>query len=329
MIDPPTFHEAQQTTPRPETCHTSTQTDSVLTPPTFHEAQQTTPRPDNCHTYTQTDIHAIIRYPSFAAPKTAPQATTSPQQSTPPQSTAAPPTTATITSAANKQPNPDQWLYAELIPTPTVDNPPSPALPSDFTAPIGGTPHRARSKTPPRSTTPQRARFTQGRHSDPRHGSPVPQPRSTAFIPAQQSMHPPPTTFGQPKRPPPPLPQQQPASTSHNWYPTTPPPVQAPYPCTAPPATYNPTTHPWPAPYQPQQFPQQSHSTTALPAAHFPRRSYTATTALSNTAPWRPLNQSGSSTTPTADLCRRPSSPISLRMTPGTTIETEMREPAS
>ena len=32
-----------------------------------------------------------------------------------------------------------------------------------------------------------------------------------------------------------------------------------PIPCTAPPATYNPTTHPWPAPYQPQQFPQQSH----------------------------------------------------------------------
>ena len=256
ILEPLTFHEAQQTTPRPEHCHTSTQTDSVVTPPTLHEAQQTTPRPDNCHTYIQTDIHAIVRYPAFATPKTASQATTSPQPSTPPQSTPAPSTTATITSAANKQPNPDQWLHADLIP----ENPPSPALPSDFTAPIGGTPHRARSKTPPRSTTPQRTHFTQGRHSDPRHGSPVPQPRSTTSIPTQRPMHPPPTTFGQPKRPPPPLPEQHSANISPNWYPTAPPPVQAPYPSTAPPTTYNQVTHAWPAPYQPQQFPQQCHS---------------------------------------------------------------------
>ena len=104
-----------------------------------------------------------------------------------------------ITSAANKQPNPEHWQYAELIPGPAVDNPPPPALASDFTDPIGG----ARSKTPPRSTTPQRTRFTQGRRSDPRYGS---VPKSSSFLPPQQPTQPSAAAFGQPKRPPPPLP---------------------------------------------------------------------------------------------------------------------------
>ena len=94
------------------------------------------------------------------------------------------------------------------------ENPPPPALPSDFTAPIGGTPRRARSKTPPRSSTPQRTRFTQGCHPDPRYGSPVPQSRSTTFLPPQQPTQPSPAAFGQPKRPPPPLPQQQSATAT-------------------------------------------------------------------------------------------------------------------
>ena len=49
--------------------------------------------------------------------------------------------------------SPQTRIHADLIPTPVVENPPAPAHPSDFTSPIGGTPPRTRSKTPPRSTT--------------------------------------------------------------------------------------------------------------------------------------------------------------------------------
>ena len=93
-------HTSTQTTPTHFTTNQIQQTDFEITPLLFHEEQQTTPRPDTCHTPTQTDIHAIVRYPSFAAPKavTAGSIPTSP--STPPEPTAAPPNT----SAANKQP---------------------------------------------------------------------------------------------------------------------------------------------------------------------------------------------------------------------------------
>ena len=250
-------HWSTQTTPTHFTTHQTQQTDIMITPPNFDEEQQTTPRLDNCHTPTQTDVHAIVRYPSFTAPKavTAGSIPTSP--STPPETAANPPN---ITSAANKQPNPDHWQYAELIPGPAVDNPPPPALASDYTGPIGGTPRRARSKTPLRSTTPPCTRFTHGRHSDPRCGSPVAKSSSATFLPPQQPAQPSAVAFGQPKRPPPPLPQQQPTPPTvqattppPNWWPTTPPPTQAPHSCPPPQAFYGQVTHPWPAYYQPQQ----------------------------------------------------------------------------
>ena len=132
-----------------------------------------------------------------------------PTQLLPPLHTT-PISTASITSALNKQPNPerstDHWVHADLIPTPTVDRPPAPAQSSDFATPVGGTPQQPRSKTPPRSGAPRRNRFTQERPTDPRHGSPVPHSRSTTTPPPFQPFQQQPPPFVQPKRPPPPLP---------------------------------------------------------------------------------------------------------------------------
>ena len=261
-------HSSTQTTPPHSTTHASQQTELIITPPMINEDQQTTPRPDLCDievqtahepqhtTSSQTDIHAIVRYPGFATPNAAFGAT-SPADTTPHPTT--PISTATITSANNKQPNPerptDHWAHADLIPTPTVDQPPAPAQPSDFVAPVGGTPQRPRSKTPPRSGTPRRTRFSQERPTDPRHGSPAPHPRSTTTPPPVQPFQQQPQPFAQPKRPPPPLPDfTAPTAPIPYWSPVTSLQFQAPYPSTPPPSAAPPITQPWPAPYAAQQY---------------------------------------------------------------------------
>ena len=154
-------------------------------------------------------------------------------------------------------PNPerstDHWVHADLIPTPTVEQPPAPAQSSDFVAPVGGTPQRLRSKTPPRSGKPRRNRFSQERPTDPRHGPPVPQPRSTTTPPPVQPF------------------QQQPLR------------FQAPYPSTPPPSAVPPITHPWPAPYTAQQYhhstpplqPQPASTFLGDPAQPMPHSQYT------------------------------------------------------
>ena len=242
------------------------QTDFVIEPLLFHEEQQTTPRPDTCNVPTQTDHHAIVLYPSFASPKAAATSNLPTSSSTATPTTVAPPN---ITSASNKQPNADHWQYAELIPGPALDNPPPPALPSDYTDPIGGTPRRARSKTPPRSTAPTRTRSpTQARHPDPRYGSPVPKSSSATFLTSQPS----PAAFVQPKRPPltlqyqqPPPAHGQPTVPPPGWWPTTPSASHAPQPSSLPQAFYAQAPHPWPAYYQP---PQTAPPTQAPPPTH-------------------------------------------------------------
>ena len=184
-------------------------------------------------------------------------------------------------------------------------------------------------KTPLRSTTPQRTRFTQGRHSDPRYGSPRPQSRSAASLPPQHFTH---TRHRQPHsgnrsahhRPS--LSNTQPAS----------PPTGTPRHLlqsklhTQARRLQQPTTRS--LTHGPHLI---SHSIFDSNPIH-PRSTsspFSAETHHSHNSrvqhrPWHPLNQSRSSTTPTADLCRQHSSPISLRMTPGTTMATEMPEPA-
>ena len=100
---------------------------------------------------------------------------------------------------------------------------------------------------PPRSTTPHRTRFSQGRsatQTDIRRGSPAPQPRATSSIPfLPQPSQPPPT------QPPayhaPPMTAAPPAS----HYTTPPPPVQLPHASPTPSASIPPVAHAWPAPY--------------------------------------------------------------------------------
>ena len=181
--------------------------------------------------------------------------------------TAAPPPAATA-SLSNKQPNtdPTQWQYANFIPTPPVDQIPLPAGPSDFTSPIGGTPRSSRSKTPPRSTTPQRTRFSQGRsaaQTDIRRGSPVPQPRATASTPfLPQPSHPPPT-----QQPPAYYAPQMTAPPPASHYTTPPPPV--PYAPPTPSASIPPVAHAWPAPYPtPKPAPPSLHISQPAPQAN-------------------------------------------------------------
>ena len=141
-----------QTTPMHFTTHQTQQTDIVITPPLSmrnsrppHAQTVATLPPKPTSTLLSATPHSRPAKPSQRA---ALRHHLSPQTSLPlpPQPTATPPN---ITSAANKQPNPDHWQYAELM-----ENPPPPALPSVFTAPIGGTPRRApkrRHGLPPRN----------------------------------------------------------------------------------------------------------------------------------------------------------------------------------
>ena len=250
-------HASAQTTPT--TSHAqSTQTDFITL--LFHEEQQTTPDPDLgsaatqtdhslSHATAQTDLHSMVLAPAFATPNQhhTPTAPTTTADSTPAQTAAPPPTDAT--SLSNKQPNADpaHWQYANFIPTPPVDQIPPPAGPADFVSPIGGTPRSSRSKTPPRSTTPHRTRFSQGRsatQTDIRRGSPAPQPRATSSIPfLPQPSQPPPT------QPPAYHAPQMTAAPPASHYTTPPPPVQLPHASPTPSASIPPVTHAWPAPY--------------------------------------------------------------------------------
>ena len=213
----------------------------------FNESQQTTPRPHTHHRHIQTDIHAIVQLPAFASITPTPP-TNQPDSST---STTGMPYTPSPnpTSAANRQPH-DRWQYTNLIPTPLVTLPEQPQQPPTFPSPIGGTPRNRRSKTPPRSTTPNRTR-----QQDPRRGSPT--PHRSAPPPTPQQYHA--TVNPLPKRPPPSLYQAQQATSSSEPLQPVPPATgwptlhgesYTPTPSAAPPHTSAPPTHPWPAPYQ-------------------------------------------------------------------------------
>ena len=201
-----------------------------------------------CHTPQPRQIFILWSLHRLSLLPTSPTHLLLPPRPTPPPAAA--------TSLSNKQPNadPTHWQYANFIPTPPVDQIPPRAGPSDFTSPIGGTPRSSRSKTPPRSTTPQRTRFSQGRsatQTDIRRGSPVPQPRATASTPfLPQPSHPPPT-----QQPPP--------------YSTPPPPVQLPYAPPTPSASIPPVAHAWPAPYPtPKPAPPSLHIPQPAPQAN-------------------------------------------------------------
>ena len=216
----------------------------------YSSTNHSKPPLDHTHTHQrhiQTDIHAIVQLPSFAGIMPTPEANQ--PDSSLPTTSMAPTASPNPTSAANKQPH-DRWQYVNLIPTPTVTLPEQPYTPPTFPSPIGGTPRNRRSKTPPRATTPTRAR-----QPDPRTGSPT--PHRTAPTPTSQPYHA--TVHPLPKRPPPSLYQaQQPPATTEPLQPVPPatgwPCFQGgsytPTPSEAPPQISAPPTHPWPAHYQ-------------------------------------------------------------------------------
>ena len=267
--------------------HAATQTtspwvsvlDTHITAPSFHQSQQTTPRPDTHSRHAQTDINAIVHYPAFAGIPATPHT----EQYTSSNTTANIPSTTspTLTAAANKQPH-ERWQYVNLISTPTVNTPAQPEHTLDFPSPIGGTPRHRRSKTPPRSTTPTRTR-----QPDPRSGSPVPTPTSAPRPAPQQFL---PTVQPLPKHPPPALHSAHQTPSTTNPLQPVPPATGWPVfqgaatnqtPVSAPPHSSPPPPHAWPSYYQ---VPPQQPPPTTLPPEYTTPPTNTAASATLLTA---------------------------------------------